>query len=114
MKSLSYLNKYFLKYKWRLFLGILFIIATNIFKVQLPIYTSNRYDQLVSLVGIPKAELIWKALEYGSGYIIIALISGVFLFLTRQTIIIMSRLIEYDLKNEIYQHFQETLVLFLI
>lgn len=106
MKSLSYLNKYFVKYKWRLFLGILFIIGTNIFKVQLPIYTGDRYKDLETLTGSTRAELVWKALEYGSGYILIALISGVFLFLTRQTIIIMSRLIEYDLKNEIYQHFQ--------
>lgn len=106
MKSLSYLNKYFLKYKWRLFLGILFIIATNLFKVEMPVYTGNRFDDLQALASRPQVEIIWKALEYGWGYILLALISGVFLFLTRQTIIIMSRLIEYDLKNEVYQQYQ--------
>ncbi|MFK7786961.1 MAG: ABC transporter ATP-binding protein [Crocinitomicaceae bacterium] len=106
MKSLSYLNKYFLKYKWRLLLGILFLVGTNFFKVQLPVYTGSRYDGLSDLSGKPDDFILEEALYIGLGYIAIALASGFFLFLTRQTIIIMSRYIEYDLKNEIYEHYQ--------
>lgn len=106
MKSLSYLNKYFLKYKWRLLLGILFLAGTNFFKVKIPVYTGNRYDGLKDLAGKTDSYILEQALYIGLGYIALALASGIFLFLTRQTIIIMSRMIEYDLKNEIYQHYQ--------
>lgn len=106
MKSLSYLNKYFLKYKWRLLLGILFLVGTNFFKVQIPVYTGEKYDGLENLTGKSDSFILEEALMIGLGYIALALISGIFLFATRQTIIIMSRMIEYDLKNEIYQHYQ--------
>lgn len=106
MKSLSYLNKYFLKYKWRLLLGILFLVGTNFFKVKIPVYVGDRFDGIQDLAGKTDDAILEEALLIGLGYIALALISGVFLFLTRQTIIIMSRLIEYDLKNEIYQHYQ--------
>lgn len=106
MKSLSYLNKYFLKYKWRFLWGILFIIGSNYFKVQIPVFTGNKYEGLENLVGKTDSYILNEALSIGAGYIILALISGIFLFATRQTIIIMSRLIEYDLKNEIYQQYQ--------
>lgn len=106
MKSLSYLNKYFLKYKWRFLWGILFIIGSNYFKVQIPVFTGNKYEGLENLVGKTDSYILNEALSIGAGYIVLALISGIFLFATRQTIIIMSRLIEYDLKNEIYQQYQ--------
>ena len=106
MKSLSYLNKYFLKYKWRLLLGILFLVGTNFFKVKIPVYVGDRFDGIKDLAGKTDDTILDEALFIGLGYIALALISGIFLFLTRQTIIIMSRLIEYDLKNEIYQHYQ--------
>ena len=47
MKSLSYLNKYFFKYKWRFLLGVLFIIGQNIFKVKMPDFTGDVIDELV-------------------------------------------------------------------
>lgn len=106
MKSLSYLNKYFLKYKWRLLLGILFLLGTNYFKVKIPVYTGEKYNGLENLAGKSDSFILNEAVMIGLGYIALALISGIFLFATRQTIIIMSRLIEYDLKNEIYQHYQ--------
>ncbi len=106
MKSLSYLNKYFLKYKWRLLLGILFLVGTNFFKVKIPVYTGDKFTGLEDLAGKSDSFILEEALMIGLGYIALALIAGVFLFATRQTIIIMSRLIEYDLKNEIYQHYQ--------
>ena len=106
MKSLSYLNKYFLKYKWRLLLGILFLVGTNFFKVKLPVYIGDKFNGLDDLAGKTDAYILDEAIMIGLGYIAIAVIAGVFLFATRQTIIIMSRMIEYDLKNEIYQHYQ--------
>jgi ATP-binding cassette subfamily B multidrug efflux pump len=106
MKSLSYLNKYFLKYKWRLLLGILFLVGTNFFKTKIPPYTGSRFDGLEKLAGKSNDYILQEAIYIGLGYVALALASGIFLFLTRQTIIIMSRYIEYDLKNEIYRHYQ--------
>jgi ATP-binding cassette subfamily B protein len=106
MKSLSYLNKYFLKYKWRLLLGILFLVGTNFFKVKLPVYVGDKFTGIRDLEGKSDSFILEEALMIGLGFIALALIAGIFLFATRQTIIIMSRMIEYDLKNEIYQHYQ--------
>lgn len=106
MKSLSYLNKYFLKYKWRLLLGILFISATNWFNVMKPAFFGKKTDELINMKSTESSDALMIALEFGGYYILLALISGFFLFLTRQTIIIMSRHIEYDLKNEIYAQYQ--------
>lgn len=106
MKSLSYLNKYFLKYKWRLLLGVLFLVGTNFFKVKIPVFLGNKFDGIKDLNGKTDSMIFDEAINIGLKFIVLALISGVFLFLTRQTIIIMSRMIEYDLKNEIYQHYQ--------
>ena len=107
MKSLSYLNKYFIKYKWRLLLGILFIVANNFFKVETTEFFGDTTDELTNWDGShSKDELLFYALKAGGYFMLLALIAGVFLFMTRQTIIIVSRFIEYDLKNEIYAHYQ--------
>ncbi len=107
MKSLSYLNKYFLKYKWRFLLGILFIIISNYFGVQMPLYVKTTIDDLVNHSTISNFnDALWVSLKVGGIYTMLSLFSGIFLFLMRQTIIIMSRFIEYDLKNEIYQQYQ--------
>lgn len=107
MKSLSYLNKYFIKYKWRLLLGTLFIVISNYFGVRMPIFVKDAVDQFMNTVVIttPDDTLI-MALKLGGLYMFLSICSGFFLFLTRQTIIVMSRLIEYDLKNEIYDQYQ--------
>lgn len=108
MKSLSYLNKYFFKYKWRFLLGIIFIIGSNWFKVAMPEFAGETIDQLKNWSATnSQDDILTSALKTGGYYMLLALISGFFLFLTRQTIIIMSRLIEYDLKNEIYNHYQK-------
>ncbi|MFT6982742.1 MAG: ATP-binding cassette subfamily B protein [Crocinitomicaceae bacterium] len=108
MKSLSYLNKYFIKYKWRLLLGILFIIGTNLAKVLMPQYFGDVTDDLKEWNSTYNPDdLFYYAFKVGGFYILLSLIAGIFLFLTRQTIIIMSRYIEYDLKNEIYQQYQK-------
>jgi ATP-binding cassette subfamily B protein len=108
MKSLSYLNKYFIKYKWRMLLGILFIIGTNLAKVLMPQYFGDVTDDLKEWNSTYNPDdLFYYAFKVGGYYILLSLIAGIFLFLTRQTIIIMSRYIEYDLKNEIYQQYQK-------
>jgi len=107
MKSLQYLNKYFLKYKWRLLLGILFTVVSNYFGVQMPIYFKNAIDQFQANFTESKPnDFLWLALQLGGFYMILSLAKGFFLFLMRQTIIVMSRYIEFDLKNEIYTHYQ--------
>jgi ATP-binding cassette subfamily B multidrug efflux pump len=107
MKSLQYLNKYFLKYKWRLLLGILFTVVSNYFGVQMPIYFKNAIDQLqVNASDTQPNDILWLAFQLGGIYMLLSLAKGFFLFLMRQMIIVMSRFIEFDLKNEIYTHYQ--------
>lgn len=108
MKSLSYLNKYFFKYKWRLLLGTIFIVISNYFGVQMPLYVKSTIDDLMKSTTITSIEdALFLSLKIGGIYMLLSLISGFFLFLMRQTIIVMSRLIEFDLKNEIYSHYQK-------
>ena len=107
MKSLQYLNKYFLKYKWRLLLGIIFTVVSNYFGVQMPIYFKNAIDQFQATISIAEPnDFLWLAFKLGGFYMLLSLTKGFFLFLMRQTIIVMSRYIEFDLKNEIYTHYQ--------
>ena len=107
MKSLRYINKYFVKYKWRFLLGILFTVISNYFGVQMPAFFSDSIDQFQQQIqsNEPSAYL-WLALELGGIYMGFSLLKGFFLFLMRQTIIVMSRYIEFDLKKEIYDQYQ--------
>jgi len=110
MKELSYLNKYLVKYKGRLLLGTLFIIVTNLFKVLMPEILKNATNSIKYVLDNIKhhtsEDIASIAISLGLLFMLYAILNGVFLFLTRQTIIIMSRLIEYDLKNEIYDKYQ--------
>jgi len=119
MKELAYLNKFFYKYRWRLLPGILFVIISNLFAV-LPAQVIRIAFDLVNeniaifrlFDGFQRQELIYRIfghslLLFGIIVLILALLRGLFLFFMRQTIILMSRHIEYDLKNEIYQHYQK-------
>lgn len=118
MKSLKHLNKYFYRYRYRLILGMLFVIISNLFSafpakaVSLAIdllldnlntyklFESTNLQDAVSL-NVTKVVLFFAVL-----IIAFALIRGFFMFLMRQSIIVMSRLIEYDLKNEVFYHYQ--------
>ncbi len=118
MKDLAYLNKYFLKYKWRLIPGVIFVIISNYFgilpakvireafdlgKDNIDLYKIyNGFDNQQSIYSIFGKSLLY----FGALVLVLALIRGIFLFLMRQSIILISRYIEYDLKNEIYQHYQ--------
>ncbi|RFS18865.1 ABC transporter ATP-binding protein [Chitinophaga silvatica] len=119
MKHLAALNKYFISYKWRLILGLLFTAISIVFSVFQPIMVRQIFDLLshnideyrilahTGLVGIFRSDFTHVLAFYGISILIFALLSGFFLFLQRQTLIVMSRHIEYDLKNEIYQHYQQ-------
>lgn len=108
MKSLQYLNKYFVKYKWHFLLGILFTIISNYFGVRMPLYVKTTVDNLMGTTSINSInDALWLSLQIGGIYILLSIGKGFFLFLMRQTIIVMSRLIEFDLKNEIYVHYQK-------
>jgi len=110
MKELKYLNKYLFKYRVSLFLGILITIIARIFSLFAPRLIGNsltaveRYilDDSLGLDEI-KEELFWNIVIIISA----AMIAGFLTFLMRQTIINVSRYIEYDLKNEIFEHYQK-------
>ncbi|MCB0529546.1 MAG: ABC transporter, partial [Saprospiraceae bacterium] len=119
MKQLSYLNKFFWKYRWRLLLGILFVGLANWFRVWQPQVIREALDTVVDQVkyykehgGIaahPEAvsELSSKIAWFGAAVIGLALMMGLFMFFMRQTIIVMSRLIEYDLRKEVFAHYEK-------
>lgn len=138
MKHLRALNKYFLRYRWRFLLGILFVIVSNYFGILAPqvtgyvmdkvqikmgalnneqqVYTKSyakEYDPLVKAFihqaeeRIKAHDFTWLVMVCGITLLVLALLRGIFMFFMRQTIIVMSRLIEYDQKNEIYLHYQQ-------
>ncbi len=88
-------------------MGILFIVATNYFKVLMPQTFDNIVDLIAKDINDSTNTVFYKGMKLFGWFIAYALINTFFLFLTRQTIIVMSRLIEYDLKNEIYDKYQE-------
>ena len=119
MRALAAVNRYFLKYRWLLLLGTLFVILSNIFKALSPGVIGDALDLLIRQLQTyqqltdeaAKAELRSDVLS-GTGrltlyYLALALGNGLFLFLMRQTLIIMSRHIEYDQKNELFAHYQK-------
>lgn len=119
MKELAYLNKFFYKYRWRFLPGVFFVIISNLFGV-LPAQVIRIAFDLVSenialyrlYSGFERQSLVadlfgQSLLLFGLSVLALALLRGLFLFFMRQTIILMSRHIEYDLKNEIYTHYQD-------
>ena len=119
MKYLFYLNKYFLKYKWRLLIGTVFVLCQNYFKILQPRMVRYALDLVVENIGLYRmydgfdsqaelyASLANILLFFGAVVLLLALIGGIFMYFMRQTIIVMSRLIEYDLRNEIFTHYEK-------
>ncbi len=149
MRYLRAVNKYFWKYKWRLFLGLIFVILSNYFRILAPQvtgYVVNTVEKELTTQGHPQtispkssqAELRHardriadtanydilvkkfirslnsnrqsfgqKVVISGVTLLLLAIIGGVFMFFMRQTLIVMSRHIEFDQKNEIYRHYQK-------
>lgn len=101
MDSLSYLNKYFLRYKKSLALGFLFILISNAAQVFIPIFLRDGIDAIQHEVSYG------RLFEYGLMIFIAAVIAGIFRYLIRQTIIVVSREIEYDLRQDFWAHIQK-------
>ena len=108
MKKLRSVNKYFVKYKWHLLLGILFAILSSMFAVMPGNVVKTILDKIPQMIaGKEKESAIFSFVFTGSMELLgLALLRGLFMFLTRQTLIVMSRHIEYDQKNEVYNHYQ--------
>lgn len=104
MKALKTLNPYFWKHKILLFWGVLFIIASNFFNIYKVQYVGKSVDELTknNNLGFNHQVLIYVAIIVGC-----SLLTGFFTFMMRQTIIVASRRIEYELKNKIYRHYQD-------
>ncbi len=136
MKHLKAINKYFWKYRWRLLFGIIFIVLSNYFRILSPQlsgyvidkveqtirttvekshYSNKRHEanydilvqKLVNVLDNGKADFSRTIIICGITLLLMALLGGFFMFLMRQTIIVMSRHIEYDQKNEVYKHYQQ-------
>ncbi|MEP6701036.1 MAG: ABC transporter ATP-binding protein, partial [Bacteroidota bacterium] len=132
MKQLKALNKYFWKYRIRLGIGVVFVFLSNYFNVLSPQVTGFVIEFVQKSLALPGYKAPGKQPNYdmlvnrfinnveghnfsigkvvalcGITILILALLRGFFLFLMRQTIIVMSRYIEYDQKNEIYKHYQQ-------
>jgi len=118
VKDLKHLNKYLIKYKYHLILGTLFIVISNIFGIAPAIVVREALDLVRANINTYSTFegfelqneiyglLAWSVLVAGIIILFLAVLRGIFLFFTRQTIIVMSRRIEYDLKNEVYAHYQ--------
>ena len=129
MKELSALNVFFWKYRVRFFIGIVFVIATNYLAVLAPQITgyvvglvqaklpgsktvSPIHNEMVT-IGIDQISTHYNFTFAGLVtfcsliILILAIIRGVFMFFMRQTIIVMSRHIEFDQKNQVYEHYQK-------
>jgi ATP-binding cassette, subfamily B, multidrug efflux pump len=124
MKHLAYLNKFFYKYRWRFVPGIIFVIISNIFAVLPATVIRIAFDLVTENIatyrlfnGFSQQEVLYQALGtslllLGILVLVLALLRGLFMFFMRQTLILMSRHIEYDMKNEIYAHYQELTLAF--
>lgn len=118
MRELAYLNKYFYKYRWRFLLGVLFVLASNYFRVLQPQVIRYALDLVIDNVYFYRllegsrlqadffGQLGKILLFFGGLTLLFALLMGLFMYFMRQTLIVMSRLIERDLRQEIFQHYE--------
>ena len=109
MKHLQYLNKYFWKYRFILAIGSVLIVIANLFALYPAEFVREAFDAIILSMNSTDNTITDTSsvlLKYGSFIVLFALLKGVFMYFMRQTIIVMSRKIEYDLKNEIYKQYQ--------
>lgn len=104
MNALKTLNPYFWKHRILLFWGFLFIIASNFFSIYKVQFVGKSVDQIAQTtnLGFNRQVLIYVGI-----IVVSSILTGFFTFMMRQTIIVASRKIEYELKNKIYNHYQE-------
>jgi len=107
MKHLFYLNKFFWKYRTLLAIGTVFIIIANLFALYPAEFVRKAFDAVILSMNTGNTSNTSEILiKYGSLIVLFAILKGIFMYCMRQTIIVISRKIEYDLKNEIYQQYQ--------
>jgi len=107
VSALKSLNIYFIKYKWYFLGGIIFVTLSTIFSTYQGVIVRHGTNQVLKIIENKTLADSSVFVKFGMTLIAFALISGIFMFLMRQTIIVMSRHIEYDQKNEIYNHYQQ-------
>ncbi len=108
MNDLFYLNKFFLKHKNLFILGVIFIFISNFFALYPAEFVRKAFDNIShNIQSGTNNKSIYILTKYSFLIILFAIIKGVFMYLMRQTIIVMSRKIECDLKNEIYIQYQK-------
>jgi len=114
MKELQYLNKYFIKYKYRVILGVIIVACAKTFSLFTPRLIGDVITLVANQISNPIDDASFKS-AIGLKILFIigaAIATGVFTFLMRQTLINVSRYIEFDLKNEIYAHYQRLCLTF--
>ncbi|TVQ69516.1 MAG: ABC transporter ATP-binding protein [Balneolaceae bacterium] len=119
MKELLKLNRYFLKYKWTLALGAVLLVLSNFFLIWIPIFIRMTMDEVERIAGAveqPYESVITVLFSSETGWFLAqntgllvgaVILYGTLLFATRQTLIVTSRKIEYDLRNKIFDHLQK-------
>lgn len=119
VKHLRYLNQYFWRYRWHLLGGIVFVFISNYFRVLQPQMIREALDMVVENISLYRVfkgstlqadlyKVLGKILLYFAALVLVqALLMGVFMYFMRQTIIVMSRLVEYDLRKEIFEHYEK-------
>lgn len=115
MSNLKYLNKFLWKYRRSLLIGSIFILIANLFALYPAEFVRKAFDYVNNnrIAGTEaSSEIYYNLLKYSGLIISFALLKGIFMFFMRQTIIVMSRRIEFDLKNEIYQQYQNLSISF--
>lgn len=109
MKELQYLNRYFIKYRWRLIFGLLITIVARIFALLTPKFIGDSVDVVEKYITGDISELAGVKSELLTNILLIlgtTLLAAFFTFLMRQSIIVVSRYVEYDLKNEIFRQYE--------
>ena len=124
MKALFTLNKYIWKYKKQVLLGIFFVVLSNVFGVfppQIIRSAINMVGEMINLYSLHngyeaqsvlRSMILQSLFIYGLLVVLMAVLRGVFLLFTRQTLIVMSRKVEYDLRNNIFDHYQSLPLIF--
>jgi len=112
MQALKKLNPYFVKHKWLLIAGAFFVIISVIFKLFPALFIRNSFDAIAEIIenyrnGVAQDGNVSRELvRYGLYIIGAAVLQGIFMYFMRQTIVVMSRHIEFDLKNTVFEHYQ--------
>lgn len=111
MKQLKRLLPYFVKYKWKFWLGLLFVSLSNYFKILQPQIVRKSLDYVIQTIQLSKNSALNQVfnssilIQFGLTIVGLSLLMGLFMFFMRQTIIVMSRWIEFDMRNDIFKHY---------